>query len=150
MTWVDERIYAGGGAHIPATWGAFARQTGISAVLHLNPARPEPFLGPPPQAFLWLDLADESQAGLDERWLAGRFLAAGIESGLRVLIHSGLGRHRVRWAYVAYRICVGRPVAAALRQAAQKPWLSPYRTDAAAWEAFARWARERRRAGSAG
>ncbi|GEM_PF-806456 len=137
MTWVDDHVYAAGGSHIPATWDDFAGQTGIRVVLHLRPQAPEPFRGPTPQAWLWLDVADEVQAGPELRLQAGQFVWQWVAAGEPVLLHSSLGRHRVRWAYVAYRICSGRSVQAALRSAEQRPWQAPYHTDRQAWEAFA-------------
>ncbi len=136
MTWVHERIFAAGGSHIPATWDAFADQTGISAILHLAPDRPQAFQTHPPASFLWLDLADESLAGDSERLLAGRFIQHALDQGQLVLIHSSLGRHRTRWTYVAYRLLSGRPLDKVLRQAAEPPWLAPYHTDRTAWERF--------------
>jgi hypothetical protein len=144
VTWVHEEIFAGGGKHIPAAWEAFADQTGITAVMHLRPGTPDIFRGPLPAAFLWLDLADEDQAGVEERWLAGRFVADCLVEGRRVLLHSSLGRHRTRWAYVAYRIVSGRSARAALREAAERPWLGPYHTQSAAWERFAEAVRAQR------
>lgn len=137
MTWVDENIYAAGGMHIPSNWGAFADQTGVTGVLHLAPDRAAKFIGSSPKVFLWLNVADESQAASSERLLAGRFLFECVAEGRRVLLHSSLGRHRTRWAFVAYLLIAGSSVRAALRQAADLPWLSPYHTDTAAWEAFA-------------
>lgn len=137
MAWVDDQIYAAGGEHIPSTWNAFARQTGVTAVLHLAPNRALRFHGSPPQVFLWLDVADETEVDIDERRLAACFLLDCLAEGRRVLLHSSLGRHRTRWAYVAYCISAGRSVGVALRQAAERPWLSPYHTDTAAWEEFA-------------
>jgi hypothetical protein len=136
MTWVQDGIYAAGGVHLPATWAEFSDQTGIRAVLHLRPARPAVFRGPVPEGFLWLPIEDEEQAGPADRLLAGRFIASCRERGLRVLLHSSLGRHRTRWAYVAYEICAGSRLRTVLRRAASRPWLAPYRTDEAAWEAF--------------
>ncbi len=147
MTWVHEGIFAAGGDHLPGHWADFAAQTGVSAVLHLCPDRPQPFAGPPPEAFLWLNLADEAQADLDTRLLAGAFVDSCLSEGRRVLLHSSLGRHRTRWAFVAFRILRGSSPRAALRLAAERPWLAPYSTDAALWEAFALLAR-RRRSGS--
>lgn len=144
MTWVHDRIYAGGGGHIPDDWEAFAEQTGISAVVHLAPGRPEAFRGRPPRAFLWLPISDERDAGPEDRWLVGRFIDDCLEAGHKVLLHSSLGRHRARWAFVAYRIYAGRTAPAALREAAERPWLTPYLTDAAGWEAFAGEVRARR------
>ncbi len=144
MTWVHDCIYAGGGAHIPDHWDDFAGQTGITAVVHLSPGRPTCFQGGPPRAFLWLSVADEAEAGGEERWLVGRFVDGALGEGRRVLLHSSLGRHRARWAFVAYRIYAGRSAASALREAAERPWLTPYVTDAAAWEAFADEVRARR------
>jgi hypothetical protein len=137
MTWVDDHVYAAGGSHIPATWEDFAGQTGIRVVLHLRPQAPQPFSGPAPLAWLWMDIADESQADADLRLEAGRFIHEWVAAGERVLLHSSLGRHRVRWAYIAYRICSGQSVQAALRSAERRPWQAPYHTDRQAWEAFA-------------
>ena len=137
MSWVGERIYAGGGDHIPDDWRRFAESTGITAILHLSPVASELFQGPLPASFLWINLADEKQAGVEERWLAGSFISHCLAQGQRVLLHSVLGRHRTRWAFVAYLMRSGAPMADALRSAAQRPWLAPYYTDHAAWTAFA-------------
>ena len=141
VTWVEESIFAGGGDHVPATWGDFAAQTGISGVLHLRPESPAPFQGPPPARFLWLAVSDEADAAADDRWLAGRFVLECLAEGRRVLLHSSLGRHRTRWVYVAYRILTGASLQAALRRAARRPWMDPYRTDESAWATFAARAR---------
>ncbi len=137
LTWVHERVFAAGGEQIPQTWDDFAEQTGVTAVLHLRPSRPTRFERRPPLSFLWLDLAEEAQAGMAERRLASRFIEDCLARGQSVLLHSSLGRHRTRWAYVAYAIRAGRAVRTALRQAAEAPWLAPYRTDEDAWERFA-------------
>ncbi|MEW6568868.1 MAG: hypothetical protein AB1449_12020 [Chloroflexota bacterium] len=144
MTWVHDGIYAGGGDHIPVAWGSFADQTGIQAVVHLRRGAPAEFGGPPPAAFLWLNLDGEEEAGVEERWLAGNFVAEQLAAGRKVLLHSSRARHRTRWVYVAYQVCVGRQLRAALRQAAQRPWLSPYYTDRAVWEDFSRAVASRR------
>lgn len=137
MTWVHDQIFAAGGSHIPSTWETFADQTGVTAVLHLAPNQAANFEGPPPEAFLWMNISEERQVGISERRLASHFLIDCLEAGRRVLLHSNLGRHRTRWAYVAYCISTGRSVRAALRMAAEQPWLTPYKTDVTAWEAFA-------------
>ena len=137
MTWVQDGIFAGGGEGLPEGWADFAAQTGITAILHLRPQAPAVFQGPTPASFLWLDVAAEDQASLTERLLAGAFVEACLEHGQRVLLHASLGRHRTRWAFVAYRIWSGATVSAILRQASQPPWLSPYNTDRARWEALA-------------
>lgn len=137
MTWVHDQIFAAGGEHIPSTWREFVDQTGVSAVLHMRPDRPAVFHGPPPEIFLWLNLDREAQAGLAERQLAGCFLEEMLLQGRRVLLHSSMGRHRTRWAFVAYCILSGQTARAALRRAGDRPWLSPYTTDEDAWQAFA-------------
>jgi hypothetical protein len=138
MTWVRDGIYAAGGDHVPSTWADFSDQTGIRAVLHLRPGRPAVFEGPAAESFLWLAIEDEGQAGLEERLLAGRFILDCRARGQRVLLHSSLSRHRTRWAYVSYEICVGSRVGSVLRRAASRPWLAPYPTDEKAWQEFAR------------
>ena len=136
MTWVHDQIYVAGGDHIPSTWASFVNQTGISAVLHLRPEKPTTFRGPMPDSFLWMDLVDESRAGLEDRWLAGSFIGENVENGLRILLHSSLRLHRVRWTYVSYLIWRGGSVRASLREVEKKPWLAPYRTEEEAWEDF--------------
>jgi hypothetical protein len=74
---------------------------------------------------------------LAERQLAGCFLEKMVQLGRRVLLHSSMGRHRTRWAFVAYCILSGQSARAALRRAGNRPWLSPYTTDEDAWHAFA-------------
>jgi len=137
LAWVDDRIFAAGGDHIPMHWDEFAGQTGVTAVLHLRPDQPAAFLGVPPESFLWIGVGSEGEADLETRWLAGRFVLGGLEAGGRVLLHGSQGRHRVRWAYVAQLICAGRPVVAAVHAAEVRPWLSPYPTDRQVWENFA-------------
>jgi len=133
MTWVHDRIFAAGGEHVPATWAAFCAQTMVEAVVHLRPAQPSRFLGPAPAAFLWLDVADESQADSACRQLAGRFVEEQVGQGRHVLIHSPLGRHRTRWVYVAFLLCQQMALPSALRAAEERPWLAPYHTDRQAW-----------------
>ena len=145
MTWVQDGIFAGGGEALPGGWAEFAAQTGITAILHLRPDAPALFRGPSPASFLWLAIAGEDQAGLPDRLLAGAFVAACVERGQRVLLHASPGRHRTRWAFVAYRVWCGVAPGAALRQAAQAPWLAPYATDEAGWERMAQAVRNLRR-----
>lgn len=136
MTWVHDSIYAAGGDYVSQQWRQFHNATGIEAVLHLSPRRPSTFHGPPPARFLWLDYDDEDQAGLDERWLAGRFIHECLKEDHLVLIHHPQGMHRTRWAFVSYSLMAGKTLIAALHQAQQRPWLSPYHTQKAEWEAF--------------
>lgn len=136
MTWVHDRIYAAGGKYIPETWGSFSDQTGIQAVLHLQPDAPIQFLGPCPREFLWLNVEDESQADEDCRLLAAHFIGHALKQGSSALLHSSVSLHRTRWAFVAYGIWSGRTVRSVLREAAEKPWLAPYTTDVGNWQAF--------------
>jgi hypothetical protein len=136
LTWVHDRIFAAGGEHIPSTWRDFARQTGVTAVLHMRSDSPAVFHGPPPEILLWLDVENEPQIGFTERLVAGRFLAEMVAENRRILLHSSLGRHRTRWAFVAFCIQTGQSARAALRRAADRPWLSPYHTDENAWHDF--------------
>jgi hypothetical protein len=142
VAWVHEKIFAGGGAHIPSTWDEFSSQMGIRAVVHL--ARPGPILfqGGTTAGFLWLDIEHESDADLPTRHLCGRFIQEAISKGQNVLLHSAHGRHRTRWLYVAYLICSGKQVRAALTLAEEKPWQAPYHTDRAAWTEFKNYLRE--------
>lgn len=88
-------------------------------------------------AFLWMSVEDESQAGIGERRLAAEFVSSCVDQGMRVLLHSSLGRHRVRWAYVAYRIWSGRSLKGVMGEVEKRPWMAPYHTDLAAWEKYA-------------
>jgi hypothetical protein len=137
VTWVHEQIYAAGGDHIPTTWVSFADQTGVTAVLHLAQDRPSQFRGELPKSFLWMDIDEEKRADLNARHLAGNFLLHCVKDHQRILLHSSSGRHRTRWAYVAYCICAGMSVRKAIRLASNRPWLSPYYTDIGLWETFA-------------
>jgi hypothetical protein len=87
-----------------------------------------------PERFLWLDISEEAEADSGARLLAGEYIADCLREGRSVLLHSSHGRHRVRWAYVAYRLVSGARLSAALKQAAERPWLAPYHTDRKAWE----------------
>jgi hypothetical protein len=136
MTWVADGIYAAGGDHIPNTWDMFHRQTGIQTILHLSAGRPQIFKGPLPDAFLWLDVGDETEADIVTRQVAGEFIRACLMGGQAILLHSAQGRHRVRWAYVAHQLYEGRKLKTVLRDAAEKPWLAPYHTDERLWEEF--------------
>lgn len=145
MTWVQDGVFAGGGESLAAQWRDFSAQTGITAVLHLRPSAPAEFVGPAPGAFLWLGIDEEAEALAAERLLAGAFIEECLSQGRRVLLHGSRGRHRTRWCYVAYRILAGSTPEAALRRAAQPPWMAPYQTDEARWRQFAGWARARSR-----
>jgi hypothetical protein len=139
LTWVHERIFAAGGTHIPRTWASFADQTGIGAILHLNPGQPETFSGDLPASYLWLDVTDEEDADHETRWLAGRFAQWQVIGGNRLLIHSSLGLHRTRWVYMSFLLCQGVSLATALRRAQEPPWLAPYHTDEGTWRSFVEW-----------
>jgi hypothetical protein len=83
-----------------------------------------------------LDVDDEISADLQTRRLAGEYILTCQKAGYSVLLHSAQGRHRVRWAFVAHQLCTGRKLKTVLREAAEKPWLAPYHTDQALWQAF--------------
>jgi hypothetical protein len=106
-------------------------------VLHLRPGGPAEFRGPPPAAFLWLALEREDEVGPSDLHLAGAFLEEALGHRRRVLLHSSRGRQRTRWAYAALLIRSGRSVGAALRAVEARPWLAPFETDRAMWDAFA-------------
>jgi len=79
---------------------------------------------------------EEKLAGMEDRRLAAAFIQDALEAGEKVLLHSAEGRHRTRWAYVAYGLYVGRRLSRVLREAAEKPWLAPYHTDRDMCRAF--------------
>jgi hypothetical protein len=79
---------------------------------------------------------EEKLAGMDDRRSAAEFIQASLAAGEKVLLHSAKGRHRTRWAYVAYGLYVGRRLPRVLREAAEKPWLAPYYTDREIWSTF--------------
>jgi len=136
LAWVHERIFAGGGTHIPSTWERFSTQMGIQTVVHLSSPTPVAFRGSPPPRFLWLDIDQESEADHGTRALCGHFVLDALNNRESVLLHSAHGRHRTRWIYVAYLICAGKQVRAALTLAEEKPWQAPYHTDRAKWLDF--------------
>lgn len=138
MSWVHDRIFAAGGGQVPRAWAAFADQTAIRAIVHLAPDQPDRFIGPPPSAYLWLRIGDEAEADMAARKSAGRFVETCLADGLNVLLHSSVSRHRTRWVFVSYLLVSGSTLPHALRLAAEKPWLSPYRTDESAWQTFIR------------
>lgn len=146
MTWVHDRVFAAGGSHLPANWSAFVEQTQVTSVLHLRSAAPQDFRGPAPRSFLWLAIDHEEQTQQESRWLAARFLQDGVSKGGRALIHSAHGRHRTRWAFVAFLLLNGKSVRAALRQVAEAPWLAPYHTDESSWHEFKLWLERRQSA----
>jgi hypothetical protein len=84
-----------------------------------------------------MDVEEETQVGIEERCLAAQFIHECLQNGHQILLHSSHGRHRTRWVYVAFQIYNGQSVRAALRQAAESPWLSPYHTDTEVWDRFA-------------
>jgi hypothetical protein len=136
LTWIHDRIYAAGGEYLPRNWVSFIDQTGITAVLHQKTNTPATFIGPTPESFLWINLEQEADAGLEERWLVANFINTNLQEGRSILLHSSLRRHRIRWTYVAYQILSGKSIQATLKLAEQKPWLAPYHTDVEAWQDF--------------
>lgn len=81
---------------------------------------------------------------MEDRRLAAEFIQASLEAGEKVLLHSAKGRHRTRWAYVAYSLYVGRRLSRVLREVAEKPWLAPYHTDRDMWRIFQEHSKARR------
>lgn len=144
MSWVQSRIYAAGGGHIPSTWATFSDQTGIQAVLHLRPEAPTVFRGGPPRAFLWLDIEVEKDADLEARWLAARYISDSLAQGYRAMIHSSLTLHRTRWVLASYLLYEGWTIASTMREVEKPPWLSPYHTEAPMWAAFENLVQRRR------
>jgi hypothetical protein len=143
LTWVHNNIYAAGGEHIPRDWAAFRDQTGISAILHLSPDQPVVFEGLSPIAYLWMSIDRELNADLLDRWTAGSFLQTCIAADQRVVIHSIMGRHRVRWVYVSYLIMSGKSVKGAISEVEEKPWLTPYHTELEIWQKFSTYVKAR-------
>jgi hypothetical protein len=136
LTWVHDQIYAAGGDHIPEVWASFVDQTGISAIVHLNSDAPAQFVGPLPNAFLWMRIGEEREAGISERLFAAQFIERCLQAGDKILLHSSEGRHRVRWLFVAFLILSGRGVRGTLSLVENRPWLSPYKTDLGIWNEY--------------
>jgi hypothetical protein len=114
----------------------------IQAVIHLASPEPVAFQGLPPDRFLWLDIEEEQQADHDARALCGYFVLDALNNGGSVLLHSAHGLHRTRWIYVAFLICAGRQVRAALTLAEEKPWQAPYHTNRQQWSNFKKYLSE--------
>lgn len=144
MAWVHERIFAGGGELIPATWDQFSREMNIQAVIHLSKPAPMSFIGRLPNRFLWLDVDKETETDFQARALCGRFVHEALLDGHGVLIHSAHGRHRTRWIYVSYQLYIGRQLRAALRLSEEKPWQAPYHTSRSQWAEFEAFLRDNR------
>jgi hypothetical protein len=142
VAWVHEQIFAAGGGHIPATWDQFSHQMNIKTVIHLSKSTPMDFNGGWPDRFLWLAIEGEKDSDSAARELCGRFVQDAVAQGQNVLLHSSHGRHRTRWIYVAFLLCSGRQLRAALRLAEEKPWQAPYHTDRESWETFKHYLRE--------
>lgn len=135
VTWVDERIFAGGGAYIARNWLQFRADSGVEAVLELADEAQIDFQNNRPQRYLWMPISHEDEAGSVERVQAARFIAETVYSGKIILLYA-VRRHRARWAFVSFLIYRGMKVPAAIRKAEEAPWLAPYKTDLPAWEAY--------------
>ena len=116
--------------------------TGISAIVHLAEGAPSQFQDPEPARFLWLEVTEEEQADFQMRFQAGTFVQECISEGRKVLLHCPISRHRTRWVYVSYGLVGGRKLTPVLREAAERPWLSPYHTNEVEWKAFVTWMQE--------
>lgn len=138
MTWVTDHLFVSGGDLIAETWADFQNQTGITVVVSLRADGPDTFGPPFPLAYLWLPADDAEELTLDAWRMGAQFIDAAVRMNRRLLLHCRLGLHRVRPLFAAYLIHTGKSVKATLREVEERPWMKPYRGQAARLEEFAR------------
>lgn len=134
MPWIDEHIFVAGGDVVEAGWAEFQSQTGVSAVITVDEQTPGSFGPPLPWAVLWLAVAGEADYTLEHLRLGAQFIEVALAAGRRVLLYAPQGMHRTRPLVAAHLVWQGRSVARTLREMERKPWLPPYRGNAALLE----------------
>ena len=145
MTWATDHIFAAGGDFVLDGWREFQSQTGVSAVVVVSTEGLGPFSDPLPWATLWLPVEDEGQYTLDHLTLGTQFIETALAAGRKVLLYAPKGVHRTRPLVAAHLIARGKSVARVVREMEQKPWLPPYKGDAALLEQFSSSLSERMR-----
>jgi hypothetical protein len=137
MTWVTDHVFVAGGEFVVDDWPTFQAQTGLSAVITISADKPGLFVDPPPWAWLWLPIADESAYTLDQLQLGVAFIDRALQANRKVLLHGPQGMHRARPLVAAHRLASGKSLQRVLREIEQRPWLPPYKGDVALLEVFA-------------
>lgn len=136
MPWVNDWIFVAGGDMVMEQWREFRLQLGLSAVITIGADAPGLFVEPPPWAWLWLPLADETAYTLDHLRLGVDFLRRAAQARRKALLHGGRGMHRARPLVGAYLLAEGQPLPGVLRALEQRPWLPPYKGDVALLETW--------------
>ena len=134
MPWVMDHIFVAGGDFVAENWAEFQNQTGVSAILTVDLGKPGEFKAPRPWAWLWLPVESEELYTLDQLRLGAQFIQAALSAGRTVLLHGAPGVHRTRPLVAAHLIGQGKSVARVIKELEQKPWLPPYRGQAALLE----------------
>jgi hypothetical protein len=139
MTWATDHLFVAGGDYVSEYWTDFQDQSGVRAVVTVAPGPPPAYAEPAPWAALWLPLAEEGDYTLAHLSLGVQFIQAAIDAGHKVLLHGPHGVHRTRPLVAAHLVARGQSVARAIRAVEAKPWLPPYKGDAALLEAWRAW-----------
>jgi len=137
MTWATDDIFVAGGEFVTENWRAFQAQAGVSAIITVSAEQPGAFTDPLPWALLWLPVDDEQSYTLEQLRLGAQFIGAALAAGRKVLLHGVKGVHRTRPLVAAYLVASGKSLARVVREMEQKPWLPPYKGDAALLEQLA-------------
>jgi hypothetical protein len=137
MTWVTDHLFVAGGDFVSENWREVQAQTGVSAIITVSAENPGAFTDPLPWALLWLPVDAEDAYTLDHLTLGVQFIEAALAANRRALLHAPKGVHRTRPLVAAHLVAGGKTVARVVREMEQKPWLPPYRGDAALLERLA-------------
>ena len=134
MPWATDHIFVAGGEFVAETWAEFQSQTGVSAIITVDLEKPGEFKEPRPWAWLWLPVESEELYTLDQLRLGAQFIQAALDAGRTVLLHGAQAAHRTRPLVAAHLVAQGKSVTRVIREMEQKPWLPPYRGQAALLE----------------
>ena len=137
MTWATDHLFVAGGEFVVESWREFQAQAGVSAVITVSAEKFSAFVEPLPWAALWLPVDDENLYTLDQLKLGAQFIEAALAAGRKVLLHAPKGVHRTRPLVAAHLVTRGKSVARVVREMEQRPWLPPYKGDAALLEQLA-------------
>jgi hypothetical protein len=136
MTWATDHLFVAGGDFVAEHWREVQAQTGVSAIVAVAVDRPGDFVDPRPWALLWLPVAEESAYTLDQLQLGAQFIDSVIAANRKALLHGPQAMHRVRPLVAAHLLARGKSLQRVLREMEQRPWLPPYKGDAALLEKF--------------
>lgn len=134
MTWATDEIFVAGGDFVAEHWREFQAQAGVTAVIALSAQAFAPLTDPAPWAMLWLPVGDERAYTLEYFALGVNFIERALAAKRKVLLHAPAGMHRTRPLVAAHLLARGKSLARVLKEMEQRPWLPPYKGDAALLE----------------